>query len=195
MNLPGNRVRSIIGLIALLATSSAFGTDYRQAPGSTLAFATKFQGEVFVGSVPGFITQLRFDPARLQDARLDVAMPLADVSIDNADGTETLRGPEFFNVAKFPQARFSATRFRSLRGNRYAAEGTLTLRGVSRPVTLEFTWTAGAQPVLAGTATVKRLDFNVGAGEWADVQTIPNEVAISTRVLLVLVKRPAGPPR
>jgi polyisoprenoid-binding protein YceI len=58
------------------------------------------------------------------------------------------------------------------------------LRGVSKPVTLTFTWTPGAQPVLSGKATVKRLDFGVGGGDdWADTKTIPNEVAVSTKVV------------
>ena len=57
-------------------------------------------------------------------------------------------------------------------------------RGVSKPVTLTFTWTPGAQPVLSGKATVKRLDFGVGGGDWADTKTIPNEVAVSTKVVL-----------
>ena len=51
-------------------------------------------------------------------------------------------------------------------------------------MTLTFTWTPGAQPVLTGKATVKRLDFGVGGGDWADTSTIPNEVAISTKVIL-----------
>ena len=52
-----------------------------------------------------------------------------------------------------------------------------------KPVTLTFTWSGGAQPVLQGKATVKRLDFGVGDGDWADTKTIPDEVAISTKVL------------
>ena len=86
-------------------------------------------------------------------------------------------------MAKFAQARYTATKFRSLGGNQYAADGNLSLRGVSKPVTLTFTWTPGAQPVLSGKATVKRLDFGVGTGDWADTRTIPNEVAVSTKVV------------
>src|SRR3546814_5055049 len=84
-------------------------------------------------------------------------------------------------MARFAQAHYSATNFRSLGDDRYAADGTLELRGVSKPVTLTFTWTPGAAPVLVGKATVKRLDFGVGGGDWADTDAIPNEVAVSTR--------------
>ncbi|HWS77772.1 MAG TPA: YceI family protein [Thermomonas sp.] len=168
--------------LALFA-APAFAAEYVQAPGSTLAFAGSYQGEVFTGRFPGFATRLSFDPKQLATARLEVTIPLATASIGNADYDGELHGASFFDSAKFPQARFNATRFRALGGNRYAADGTLSLRGASKPVTLEFTWTPGAQPVLSGKATVKRLDFGVGAGDWADTELIPDAIAISTRVL------------
>lgn len=174
--------------VALAFATPSFAAGYVQAPGSTLTFATRYEGEVFVGRLPSFATRLRFDPKRLATAKLDVAIALAGVTIANPDGDDTLKGAEFFNVARFPQARFTATRFRSLGGNRYAADGTLTLRGASKPVTLSFTWAAGARPVLTGKAMVKRLDFGVGGGDWADTALIPNEVAVSTKVIFTPAK-------
>lgn len=176
-------------LPALMLAAPAVAADYVQAPGSSLAFATKYQGEVFVGRFPGFVTTLRFDPGRLDDATLDVAIPLAQATVDHPDGTDALRGGDFFDAKRFPQARYTATRFRALGGDRYAADGTLSLRGVSRPVTLEFTWTSGATAVLTGRATVPRLAFGVGGGEWADTDLIPDDVAISTRVNLAPAPR------
>lgn len=173
-----------LAALALLCATPAVAGDYVQKPGSTLGFSTAYQGETFVGKLPGFVTRLHFDPARLADARLDVDIPLAGVSIDNPDGDETLKSGDFFNIAKFPRARYSASRFRALGGNRYAADGTLALRGVSKPVTLDFTFTPGANAVLSGSAKVKRLEFGVGGGEWADTDTLPNQVTITTRVLL-----------
>ena len=171
-------------LVALMASVPVIAADYVPAAGSTLAFATKYDGEVFTGNFSGFSTKLSFDPADLSAAKLDVTIPLAGADTGNGDRDTTLRGADFFNVAKFAQARYSATRFRSLGGDRYAADGTLELRGVRKPVTLTFTWTPGAAPVLTGKATVKRLDFGVGGGDWSDTDTIPDEVAVSTRVVL-----------
>ncbi|MFZ5657399.1 MAG: YceI family protein [Pseudomonadota bacterium] len=170
-------------LVLAMMSAPAFAADYAQAPGSTLSFATKYQGEVFTGRFPAFTTRLSFDPARPAASRLDVTIALGGTTTGNEERDATLKHADFFNVAKFPQARFVATRFRALGGNRYAADGQLTLRGVSRPVTLGFTWTPGAAPVLTGRATVKRLDFGVGGGDWADTSLIPNEVAISTKVV------------
>lgn len=162
----------------------AAAADYVQAPGSTLAFAGKYQDEVFTGRFPGFDTRLSFDPARLAGARLDVTIPLATATTGNADYDDNLRGGDFLDTAQFAQARYTATRFRALGGNQYAADGTLSLHGVSKPVTLTFTWTPGTRPVLSGKATVKRLDFGVGGGDWADTGLIPDAIAVSTKVVL-----------
>jgi polyisoprenoid-binding protein YceI len=170
-------------LVAMMAAAPAFAADYVQAPGSTLVFASKYDGEVFTGKFANFTTTLSFDPANLATSKLDVVIPLAGASTGNGDRDSTLASGDFFNVAKFAQARYTANRFRSLGGNQYAADGNLSLRGVSEPVTLTFTWTPGVQPVLSGKATVKRLDFGVGSGDWADTSNIPNEVAVSTKVV------------
>ena len=175
-------------LVAMMSATPAHAANYVQAPGSTLAFASKYDGEVFTGKFADFTTTLSFDPARLAASRLDVVIALAGTSTGNGDRDSTLAGGDFFNVARFAQARYSATKFRSLGGNQYAADGTLSLRGISKPVTLTFTWTPGAQPVLAGRATVKRLEFGVGGGDWADTGTIPDDVAVSTKVVFKLRK-------
>ena len=132
----------------LLAATPALAADYVQAPGSTLVFASNYQGETFTGKFGGFTTTLSFDPAQLATSKLDVAIQLAGTQTGNGDRDGTLVSADFFNVAKFAQARYTATKFRALGGNQYAADGTLSLRGVSKPVTLTFTWTPGAQPVL-----------------------------------------------
>ncbi|MEJ2788978.1 MULTISPECIES: YceI family protein [unclassified Pseudoxanthomonas] len=168
----------------LLATTPAMAADYVQAPGSTLVFASNYQGETFTGKFGSFTTTMSFDPKQLATSKLDVAIQLAGTQTGNKDRDDTLVSADFFNVGKFAQARYTATKFRALGGNQYAADGTLSLRGASKPVTLTFTWTPGAQPVLSGKATVKRLDFGIGGGDWADTSTIPNDVAISTKVVL-----------
>lgn len=187
--MPRNTVALALALLAMQAFAApALAKDFAQAPGSTLAFAGTYQGEVFTGKFTGFATRFSFDPKRLAASKLDVTIPLATASTGNPDYDGELRGDAFFNATKFPQAKYTASKFRALGGNRYAADGTLSLRGVSKPVTLEFTWTPGAKPVLAGKATVKRLDFGVGDGDWADTSLIPDAIAISTKVIFQLAK-------
>ncbi|MFY2763045.1 YceI family protein [Arenimonas sp. MALMAid1274] len=178
-------------LALLLASASVSAADYTAREGSTLGFSGAYQGEAFTGRFEKFTPSIRFDPADLAGSRFDVRIDLASARTSNADYDPELAGASFFDTGRTPEARYIATRFRALGGNRYVAEGSLTLRGASHPVPLTFTWTPGASPVLAGEATVRRLQFKVGTGEWADVELIPDAIKVSTR--LVLAPAPAAP--
>jgi polyisoprenoid-binding protein YceI len=181
-------LRNVFATTLLLLGLPAFATDYVQAPGSSLAFGGTYQGEAFSGTFPGFSSTLSFDPAQLSTARLEVSIPLAAATTGNDDYDGELRGEAFFDAARFPQARYTATKFRALGDGRYAADGTLSLHGASKPVTLAFEWKPGAMPVLTGKATVRRLDFGIGGGDWADTELIPDAIAVSTRVVFKRVK-------
>jgi len=170
--------------LLLLAPAQASATHYVQATGSSLEFSGKYQGDAFNGRFPGFKTQLTFNPADLSKARLDVVIPLISATTRNPDYDQAMLGSDFFNSAKFPNARYTATVFKALGAGRYSAAGILELRGVKKPVKLLFTWQPGKSPVLTGSAVVKRLDFNIGIGDWADTAMIANDVVISTRVVL-----------
>lgn len=177
------RFHSLLVAALVAAAPAAFAADYTQAAGSTLAFEGQYQGEPFTGSFPGFGTALRFDPVQLATSRLDVVIPITRATTGNEEYDPDMLGSGFFDAKRFPQARYTATKFRALGGNRFAADGTLGLHGIDKPVTLTFTWTPGAKPVLEGKAVVKRLDFGIGTGEWDDTSLIANEVTVTTKVV------------
>ncbi|KRG75747.1 hypothetical protein ABB30_11350 [Stenotrophomonas ginsengisoli] len=169
------------GMLAGLQAAPAAAADYVQQRGG-LSFVGSYQGETFTGLFPGFTTRLQFDPANPAAAKLDVDIPLAGADTRNGERDSTLKGADFFNVARFATARYSAEGFTALGGDRYRADGTLQLRGISKPVSLTFTLSGGDNPVLVGQAVVKRLDFDIGAGDWADLSIIPNNIDVATRV-------------
>ncbi|HEX6488977.1 MAG TPA: YceI family protein [Candidatus Dormibacteraeota bacterium] len=60
-------------------------------------------------------------------------------SIDTGVGPrdEHLRSGDFFDAAKHPELRYRSSHIESLGGGRYRADGELTMRGETRPVSLE----------------------------------------------------------
>jgi polyisoprenoid-binding protein YceI len=65
------------------------------------------------------------------------------------------------------------------------ADGTLTLRGVSKPVSLQVNFASqGSGATLDVSGTVQRLDFGVGSGEYADTSVIGAEVKITAHLQL-----------
>lgn len=166
-----------------LATSPMGPVRYSHTAGSTLSFSSSYDGESFDGRFAQFTTDIAFDPASAA-GRFDVVIQLGSAGTENDERDEVLRGAEFFNALALPQARYQATRFARLADGRFVAEGTLSLRGVSRVVPLTFTWTPGPTPRLEGSATVPRLAFQVGTGDWADTAMMPDAVEVRTRLLL-----------
>lgn len=181
-------MRMLIFTALLALAPPAVAADYAAQPGSSLGFTATYQGEAFEGRFGMFTPQIRFDPQALADSRFDVRIDLASAGTDNVERDEMLVGSEFFDAGTVPEARYTATRFRALGGNRYVADGTLSLRGVSKPVPLAFTWTPGAKPVLQGEAKLSRLAFQVGTGDWTDTDLLPDEVVVKTRLVLAPAK-------
>ncbi|HEX8755332.1 MAG TPA: YceI family protein, partial [Steroidobacteraceae bacterium] len=100
-----------------------------------------------------------------------------------------LGGNDFFDVAHYPQARFTASRIVKTAGG-YEATGSLTLRGVTRNITIPFTWrTAMVQGhligYLSGQTTLQRLDFGVGQGQWRSTEWLGNAVTVRYSLELV----------
>mgnify|MGYP003416552497 FL=1 len=179
-------LRSALLSAALMLAFGAHAADWQADPAaSTLGFSGTAESEAFEGLFKTFVPAITFDPAQLSGARFEVEISLGSADTKNADRDETLRGEDFFSVASFPDARYVATAFRDLGGGRFAADGRLSLRGVEKPVTLEFTWSQeGETATLQGKAKLNRLDFGVGGGDWADASTIAHEVGVTTRLSL-----------
>ncbi len=79
--------------------------------------------------------EFAYDPARPEATEARVSIDLASINTrdDKRDGH--LRSPDFFDVEKHPHMTFQSKRA-TPRGNGLDVEGDLTIRGVTRPVTL-----------------------------------------------------------
>ena len=177
--------RLAAGALLTLALPAAFAADYTMQAGSTLGFSGSFQGASFDGTFKQWQAAIRYDPAQLASSKFDVTVTLASVAVSDQDQQGALPGKDFFDVAQFPTAHFVATSFRNV-GGKVVADGTLTLRGVSKPVSLAVDFKPqGKGATLDVATTLKRLDFNVGGGEYADTAVIGADVKVHAHLVLV----------
>lgn len=98
---------------------------------------------------------LVIDPARLDMAKLQIAMPMERVVTTSPALDKHLKNADFFDVAKYPTATFTSTRVQAT-GQRARITGNLTLHGVTRPVVLD------ARFVGAGNAPRGDKALNIG---------------------------------
>jgi polyisoprenoid-binding protein YceI len=154
--------------------------------GSSLTFTAVQQGAKFESRFDRFTTLVRFDPAKPQSGSISARIDLASVDTGNPERDEVLKGADWFNLGRWPEAVFTAGRIVP-EGEGYRASGTLTLRGVAAPVSLGFRWTPAAPGEavrLLGSATLERLAFGVGQGDWKDTSYIGNRVDVQVDIRL-----------
>ncbi|BFI97159.1 MAG: YceI family protein [Rhodanobacter sp.] len=171
-------------LLALALPGAASAADYAVQPASTLGFTGSFQGASFDGSFKQWHAAISYDPAQLAQSKFDVSVSMASVAVSDKDQQGALPGKDFFDVAQFPTAHFVTTGFRSV-GGKVVADGQLTLRGVTRPVSLAVVFKPqGKDATLDVDGTLKRLDFGVGGGDYADTSVIGADVKVHAHLVL-----------
>mgnify|MGYP000078272258 CR=1 FL=1 len=183
---------------ALVAAIAAFGIDahastYRIEPTETTArFEVHFLGVFPIrGDFRRTTGTLYYDPATRQ-GNIDVAIDATTLEASTAKAQANARGADFFNVEKFASIDFKSSRFVFEDEKLRAVEGTLTLIGVSRPVTLVVNDSkcepanerAAAYCRADATLTVKRSAFGMKA--WS--HTVGDEVVI--QIVLMARKTP-----
>jgi len=142
------------------------------------------QSEVSLeGRFNQFSADVELDPQRPQAAKIRVAIDLASVDAGGADANDLLKGRDFFDVARFPSATFTATSVQATGPGTFQASGPFTLKGHTSQLAIVFTthsdssgtWYEGAVPI-------SRLAFDVGQGQWSDISTLDDEVRIAFRL-------------
>ncbi|MFP5235177.1 MAG: YceI family protein [Acidobacteriota bacterium] len=123
------------------------------------------------GGIKGTIVRNGTDLAK---STVSVTIDVASIDTGVSARDNDLKGPHFFDVAKFPTATFTSTGV-SGSGTHFMVAGNLTLHGVSHPIQLDV---EGPSPTITGmdhkphtgysaTATINRKDFGIG-GNYPD---------------------------
>lgn len=120
------------------------------------------------GAFTDFDAEITLDPDNLEPARID-AVVRTQPNVIKAEYVDSLNSSAGLAPGDHPEMRFSSDAItRTEEG--YAAEGELTIKGVSQPFTLPFTLDIqGDRATAQSNFTLDRTDFGVGSGSWGDV--------------------------
>jgi polyisoprenoid-binding protein YceI len=156
---------------------------------SHLGFST------YVGQFAGANGTLTLDPKNPAASKLEVKVNTADVGTLHPQLDAHLKTADFLDVAKHPTATFKANRV-TVTGERTAdIAGELTLRGVTKPVTIKAVFNqSGVNPLdktyslgFDGEAKIRRSDFGVSYA----VPAVSDEVVLKLEAEFKAAK-PAG---
>ncbi|MEX0373134.1 YceI family protein [Spiribacter roseus] len=145
---------------------------------SRLGFEATQQGGEFEGRFESFRADMRFSADDLAASGFDVRIDTASVETGSSQRDSALPNDDWFNVDAFGEATYVADTIRATEDG-YAAEGTLTIRGNSHPVTLPFTWQVdGDRAMMDGAVVIDRTRYGVGQGDWSDPSVAGHDVRV-----------------
>jgi polyisoprenoid-binding protein YceI len=176
-------LRSFLTAAALLlgATASAEAATWTiDTAKSHLGFTGSENGSAFSGRFGQFSGTIVFDPANPSAGHADIAIATASATTGDQQKDGAMPDSDWFAADKFPQAHVVVTGFKPASGGAYTAMGTLTIRGVTKPLTLPFTLAINGGTAKAdGTVQLIRTDYGVGQGAWSTAQYVALQVAVS----------------
>jgi len=166
--------------IALLAPALA----QVDAAKSSVIAVSKQMGVPVDGRFKRFTAQVSFDPAKPAEGKASVEIDIASFDLGAEDFNRETVMPEWFNAAKFPKATFVTSAIKPSGAGKFEAAGKLTIKGITRDVVAPVSFRMeGGQQVFEGVLPIKRLQFNIGEGEWKDTSTVADDVQIKFRIV------------
>ncbi len=109
-----------------------------------------------------------FDAENPANSRLALTIQAASIDTRNADRDGHLKSNDFFDMENHPEITFASTAVEQVDAENYRVTGDLTIKGVTKPVTIDFEYTGSATDPFGnarvgfeGSVVVNRKDWGV----------------------------------
>lgn len=169
---------------------------------SFIGFRIKHMGLI---EVPGYFRDFKgtvnFDAGDITKSTVEFTAKTTSVDTGVAARDNHLRTADFFDVEKFPEMKFKSTKVEK-RGKSLVLTGDLTIKGITRTVSIPFEVTgwlpAGdrnpAKMGIAGETVINRRDFGVnwGGNLPSGVPALSDEVKVTLQIEAAKAKNPAN---
>jgi polyisoprenoid-binding protein YceI len=155
---------------------------------SEIRFISKQMNVPVEGRFKRFTANVVFDPARLDASRAEFSIDLDSIDLDSPEAETEVKRKGWFDIVNTPRAKFVSTGVKNVSPGKFEVTGKLTIKGTTKDIVVPFTTqSAGAATIAEGRFVVKRLDYKIGDGPWADVGVVADEVEV--RVKMALAKK------
>jgi polyisoprenoid-binding protein YceI len=169
-------------LLSTIAASSFFSEKWNVDPSAAkVSFAVKGPFGTVHGDFTGLKATIQFNEHDLAASSVTASIDPKTVSTGIGLRNKHLRNEEeYLNTDKYPAITFHSKKIEKT-ANGFSAHGELTLKGVTKPVEIPFTFTPnGDAGIFKGQFTIQRTDYNIGkpGGSTGEAVTITLEVPV-----------------
>lgn len=137
------------------------------------AYSIKFTGPKVDGTAKGLKATIAFDEAQPEKSKISASIDVNTINTGNGMKNKHAKSTEGLNAKKFPEITFVSKSISGKNGA-YVAQGSLTIKGISKDISLPFTYEkTGTEAVFKGKMSVVSKDFNItksGAPDKFDIE-------------------------
>lgn len=160
---------------------------------TSVSFGIKHFFNTVNGTFNDYQGDFWFDPNNLKDSKFTFSIPASSIDTNNEKRDKHLKSEDFFYVEKYPNITFKSTGFEKKTGDNYVVHGDLTIRGITRKVSVPFEITGKTDhPMkkdtrlmgLSFNTNLDRTDYKVGVGDWASTLVVGDNVDVSINMEL-----------
>ncbi|MFP8487610.1 YceI family protein [Gracilimonas sp. Q87] len=179
---------SSLAMVKFAATSWTIDKAHSAINFNVTHFFTPVNGEF-----KDYEATVNFDPENLEESMIDVKIMVNSIDTENERRDGHLKTADFFNAEKWPHITFKSDNIEKTGDNEFVANGTLTIKDVSKDVALPFTLLGVMDnpmqegKLVAGikaSTVVDRTDYTVGTGDWASDAVIGDDVTVELNLEL-----------
>jgi polyisoprenoid-binding protein YceI len=152
---------------------------------SEIGFTTKQMGVPVDGTFGKFSAQITLDPKKPDTGNVAFTIDTGSARFGSPELDAEVPKPTWLSAVKFPQATFQSTAVKAAGAGKFEVAGKLSIKGQVRDVVVPVALAqAGANSTASGSFVIKRLEFKVGEGEWADTSMLANDVTVRFKLAL-----------
>lgn len=184
------RLLALLAVLGLAASSQAAVEVYKiDATHSSINYSLRHILSKYTSSFTKLSGDITVDRDNLENSSVTATIDVAGLTTDSEGRDKHIKGPDFFDVTKFPTATFKSKSWKKTGADTYDITGDLTIKDVTKEVVLKTTllgFGPGMRPgtLLSGweaTTTIKKSEFGL-AGPAMLQKALGDEVAITINI-------------
>jgi len=191
-----SRAACLVGLsifpALIVSIPAAFAAPRALVPAeSQVTFVVKEMGVPFPGKFTRFDAIIDIDSANPEKSNASVRIDIGTLTTGNEEADALAQGPDWLDKLRAPFAMFKSTSLREISKDRFEAKGSLTIRNISRDLTVPIVISEqpGGKTAITSEFIIKRKEFGIGGGIWNQPGVVAEEIPVKVRFTLA----PAAP--
>jgi polyisoprenoid-binding protein YceI len=158
----------ILSLLPFIIPVTAFAQYIPTDEGSFVKLKIKNFGFTVDGTFTGLAGSIEFDAANTGSAKFDVTISSKSINTGIGSRDNHLHKEEYFDVAKYPLIRLTATGITVSGGNAFTMYANFTIKNIARTISFPFSATATADGYrFKGEFKINRRDYGAGGSSFS----------------------------